>query len=196
MSVGETARTNYQSVRSEILERIQLRDNVLVMYLGAIGAFFGLSLGTQAKPEILLIIPYFALGATVIITQHHSMIGSLGDFLAREMEPFLKKIGEYAPQWDTSNAIRDSSHRLSWRGLTVGYILLIDVPAAAALFLNRGSIDLPLPESLLWWSGVALTILSVLAILETRWWRRKLNRYLDDKAEAESKAQPEALSQR
>lgn len=181
MSSGDTARTNYVSVREEIRERIQLRDNVLVLYLGAVGAVLGVALSSRSiSIELLLIIPYLALGATAIISQHHTMIGSLGCFLASELEPFLKEIGEYAPQWDASKTIRARSHRFSWLGRRVGHIVLIDIPAVAALFFNwQHSIYLPLPELLLWWSGVVLTVLSILALFETSRWRRKLYQQLN-----------------
>ena len=181
MSKGETARTNYVSVRDEIMERIQLRDNVLVMYLGAIGAIFGLVLNNQALAlEALLVIPYLALGATAIISQHHAMIGSLGLFLATELEPFLKDIGEYAPQWDTSKTIQTKSHRFSWLGRRVGHIIIIDIPAIIALALNwRHSIYLPLGDLLLWWSGVVLTTLSILTLFATSKWRKQLYRQLN-----------------
>ena|GEM_PF-2235543 len=184
MSAGETARKHYESARMELIERIQLRDNVLLLYLGAVGTIFGVSIGTTARLEILLVIPYLALGASTIVSQHHAMIGSLGDFLAHEIEPFLREIGEYAPQWDTSEALKASSNMSTLMGRTLGHLLLIIIPPIAGLSLNwRHGFYLTFPEGLLWWSGVILTGMSIFGIWESHQWRMKLYRRLKSKLE-------------
>ena len=97
MSGGETARKNYEMAQQEIQEHLQLRDNVLLVYLGAIGTIFGVALGTNADMKILLVIPYLALGSSVIVSQHNALVGSVESYIVSELEPFLKKIGEHAP---------------------------------------------------------------------------------------------------
>src|SRR5262245_43565578 len=106
MNAEETARKYYESARQELIQRIQLRDNVVLAFLVAIATIFGISLGTSTRSEILLIVPYLALGATVLVVQHHAVIGAIGDFLCRELEPFFIKMGHDAPQWDSSQAIK------------------------------------------------------------------------------------------
>jgi hypothetical protein len=128
MSAGETARKHYESARLELIERIKLRDHSLLVYLGVVGTILSAALAMPAKLEILLSIPYIALGVAVIISQHNEVIGSLGDFCARELEPFLRNLQppEDAPQWDNSAALHDYSMQAiklrSW-----GHFLLIIV---------------------------------------------------------------------
>lgn len=45
MSAGETARKNLELARDELVMRIRLRDQVLIVYLGFVGAAFGFAFG-------------------------------------------------------------------------------------------------------------------------------------------------------
>jgi hypothetical protein len=174
MSSGESARKHYEAARQEVVERIQARDNVLLFYLGAVGTLFGVALGTSARLEILLVIPYLALGAAVLVSQHHALIGWLAAFCANEIEPFLKEIGEYAPQWDNSLALQEYSSRAI--GLrAVGHLVLIVIPSIAGLVMNwRFGFGKLLPQGILWWSGVAFTVLSTWTIRQAHAGRKKI----------------------
>jgi hypothetical protein len=174
MSSGDSARTFYESARQELIQRIQLRDNVLLVYLGAIGTIFSVSLGTTVKPEILLVIPYLALGASVIVSQHNAVIGSLGIFLVFEIGPFLQKLKEGAPQWDNSASLHEYSTRAIWMR-SFGHFLLIIVPPVAALSINwQSGFYGSFPENPIWWVGVLSTVASIYIIIEAHYWRKKL----------------------
>jgi len=63
MTIADTARKHYDGARSEITLRMQLRDTVLLAYLGAAGAIFGVALGSSlAKPQILW-------GTSILVTR-------------------------------------------------------------------------------------------------------------------------------
>ena len=174
MSAGETARTNYDSARQEILERLQLRDNVLLIYLGAIGTIFGIALGTSVNAEILLIIPFLALGASVIVSQHNAQIGIIIYFIVYDLEPFFKKIGENAPLLDSSESIRKFSIQGIWMR-SFGHFLVIIIPPIASLGINyQYSFIAQFPEIVLWWFGALSTLLSIYFILETHHRRNKI----------------------
>lgn len=178
MSKGETARNSYESARTELIQRLQLRDNVLLAFLGAIGAIFGLAFGTSANPEILLIVPYLALGATVLVVQHNNVIGMIGQFLTNEITPLLKEIDEYAPQWDNSpTSIRYLAKSIWFR--TLGHFLLIIIPELAALLLNRNHFCFSSPKSFLWWAGLAFTMISVFILSSSHRLRKNLYRNLE-----------------
>ncbi|OGB62353.1 MAG: hypothetical protein A2Y94_11420 [Caldithrix sp. RBG_13_44_9] len=174
MSSGDTARIHHHTARLEIIERLRLRDNVLVTFLGAIGALFGISFGTSVNKEILLVIPYLSLGAATIISQHQEVIGSLGQFLHNELQPFMNTINESAPQWDTSDALGRYMQQAIWLR-TIGHLLLIITPALIALFLNwRHGFYSAFPEGPVWWSGILFTVLAIAVIIKSYKWRRSI----------------------
>ena len=102
MSKADSARIHEQTARAEIIQRVDLRDNALVLYLGAVGALVSFAGTTNKGTEILLIIPYLAFGATTIIEHHHMMIGVLSHYLAVDLDSQYRKLREYVPQWDNS----------------------------------------------------------------------------------------------
>jgi len=176
MSAGDSARTHHQSTRTEIINRLHLRDNILVLYLGAIGALFSITLGTSANKEALLVVPYLCLGAATVISQHQEAIGSIGKFLYHELQPFMQKIRESAPQWDTSNALLEYRPQAIWLR-TVGHLLLIVTPAIMALYINwRHGFYSPFPEGPIWWCGLVFVVLAIAVIVKSHRWRRAIQR--------------------
>jgi hypothetical protein len=114
------------------------------------------------------------------------MIGFLGDFLAHEIEPFLKGIGEYAPQWDTSEALK-SSLSATWLRRALGHLILIDIPPIIALILNwRHSFPLAFPAGLFWWIGVVFTGISIWVIWDSHLQRKRLYQRLRSKRNDEA----------
>src|SRR5262245_55690180 len=128
----ETGRSYYESARQEIIARIGLRDNVIVFYLAATGAIFGVALGSSVRESILLILPLLSLGATVLVCQHTSVAGALSHYCAQEIGPILDA---GIPQWDASRALDSYRHSAvtlrSW-----GHFFLIISPAIASLAIN------------------------------------------------------------
>jgi hypothetical protein len=178
MSAGDSARTHHDTARSEIIKRLELRDNVLVIYLGAIGALFGVAFGTSVNKEVLLVVPYLTLGAATIISQHQEVIGSLGRFLYLELQPFMESIGEAAPQWDASKSLLDYLPQAIWLR-TIGHLLLIITPAITALYINwRHGFYSAFPESSVWWFGFVFVLLAISVIVKSHHRRRKIHREL------------------
>jgi hypothetical protein len=100
-------RTNYESARNELVQRIQLREQVLLFFVAGVATIYSVALGAGNKLEILLAVPYLSFGTAVILSQHNSVIGALGHFCADEIGPFLKKLepAEYAPLWESSASL-------------------------------------------------------------------------------------------
>ena len=73
MSAADTARLAYDAARQEILLRMRLRDQALLVYLALVGTIFGVSLSNQDEggEYILMTIPYIALGVAIIVSQHN-----------------------------------------------------------------------------------------------------------------------------
>jgi hypothetical protein len=173
MSKGETARTNYQTARAEITARIHARDQALVLYLTAIGTIFTLAIGTQVSSDVLLIVPYLALGASTIISQHNSVIGAIADFLVKDIGGFLTEIDEYAPQWESSNALFGYHVTMVWLR-TVGHLMLLLTPSIAALIMSGDQANSE--YWFIWWIGAISAGLSGVFVLLSHFLRRKIHR--------------------
>ena len=171
---GATGRAIYSSVQAEIIERVRLRDNALVLYLGSTSTIFGLALGQITKQEILLVLPFLALGVSAIISHHHSNIGAAMLFVENEIEPFLKNIGEDAPVWETSPtrqlyAKRDVNLRF------LANLTLISIPPIAGLiFTYKLGLYSAFPLKSFWWIGLLITLITIYLIIEAHVYRNKL----------------------
>lgn len=182
MTKEDSARTFYESAREELIQRIRLRDNVLLFYLGAVGTISGVALGGGGvTKEILFILPFLTLGVAILVSQHNALIGSLGHFCACEIEPFFEDSSnsEYAPQWDSSDALEGYKQQAiklrSW-----GHTLMILVPAIASLSINYSYIIAPVAFGILWWSAFISLVLSSLVIYQAHLWRKSLYRDIFD----------------
>jgi len=130
----------YKAARDEIVQRVTLRDQTLVAYIAAAGAYFGFILSDQmAKPLspdnfisemlVILVLPILSLVFTYVILQHHIMIGKMGDF-TRSLFP------EKPNHWDQYYVTWEDRRYLSAR--TLSQALLLILPVAYTLsFLPR-----------------------------------------------------------
>lgn len=186
MSKADTARSYYQQARAELNLRIQLRDNVLLFYLGAIATLLGVALSQSTVPgskglQILLAIPYVAVGATVILSQHHTAIGAMVEFFSSEHDRFLRELSppEDAIQWDNSIAAKGyAAHAMFQR--TVGHIVLLLLPCVASLLINYPTAMFPgILEGVLWWSGLLATGYSAWAVVRAHQFRSSINSKLN-----------------
>jgi len=176
MSAVENARVFYESARSEMIERIGHRDKVLILYLGGVGALYGVALGNVAWLHVLLVVPYLALGAAMILSQHHAVIGQIGTYLAKELHPFFEfEDGSVCPpQWETSaSRARHFNEAMMQRFL--GHLFLIVIPALVALLFTRHlALDPLSAKGIVWLLGLCFTVSSLLVIVDVHFLRKSL----------------------
>lgn len=160
MKREETFKFVYKAAREEIMTRMKLRDQVLLVFLGAIGTIFGVSFGNQVNKEIMLTIPIIALGVSIIISQHSIAIGGIANFCRVELKDFFDNI----PHWDDSKTLKSlSKNQLTKRGLS-GFIIII-TPCVISLAINyEHAINSPFPFGQVWWFSLVFTILSAFYI--------------------------------
>lgn len=161
MTKADTARVIYTSVKDEVLTRIRLRDQALFIYLGAVGTVVGVALGSQGQVDLLLLLPYLALGGAVIVSQHHVLIGNLGVFIVLELDPCLEESDEAAPNWENSASFAEHLSKTIWKR-AASHFVLIGIPPVASqtLIWRMGFTDPPILQAL-WWLGVLITLLSI-----------------------------------
>jgi len=175
MSAADSARVYYTSARTELIERIKLRDGVLVLYLAAVGALFGIAVGGGVeKQKLLLLLPFLAFGAAVIISQHTSVIGALASYCVTELAPFLRGLApsEDAPQWDDSRALAQYQHA-AVHLRTWGHGVMIIIPAVIALSFNWDNVSFSALNAfvIMWVAGVLMLVLAGFVI-----WRAHVTR--------------------
>jgi len=173
MSVADTARANYNSARTELIERIQLRDHVLLLYLALVGTVFGVAFGTSIQIEVLLSLPFVALGTTVLVCQRNCVIGSLADFCVNELIPVFKSEStpEYSVQWDNSHSLHKYGTQ-AVRLRTIGHSLLILFPCIAALGINwKHVIFSSFPFVVAWWFGLVCVAFIIWLVWKSHKWR-------------------------
>jgi hypothetical protein len=124
----------YDTSRQEILIRITARDNTLLIYLGAIAAIIGASFQTD-HTLFLLVIPYLALGISLIISNHHAGIAALATYCSTELGELLKQNNITIPQWENSK-IRFKYSNRTFITRYLGDIILINVPSLLSLVVT------------------------------------------------------------
>jgi hypothetical protein len=156
----EIALKLFESARAELVSRIGLRDQVLMLFVAASGAIFTIAL-----------VPMLSMGAALLVAQHNGMIGAIRSYCATEFQLALDSQNFSMPQWDNSYALgqfRQSgvSHR-SW-----GHIIVLVVPAFIGLAVNyKHAIYSSFPFGPLWWGGLVSTFLVAYVLVKSHLWR-------------------------
>ncbi len=147
------------SVQNDILTRVTLRENSLMIFLGAIAALGAAAI--QAKdPTFLLIIPYLTIGILFIIVHHNQLISGLVLYRELELNKYLKENGIKLNHWDSSanrlRISRDSRIQRFWGdfGLIIG-------PSIISIAINYTHLFTTLVFSILTISSIICILLSI-----------------------------------
>jgi len=166
MNEQEVAFKFYDAARAELLERIRLRENILLLYMSAVATLLGISFGKQQLTlEILFVIPLLSFSVAILVSHHNSLIGSLGVYCSTELKKNLNlNLSSPVVQWDESKSLLDNS-RKAIRSRYIPHLLIICVPAIIALALNQShSVPIDSWESAIWWLCCLFTLLSFITI--------------------------------
>jgi hypothetical protein len=98
--VRKSAEVLYQSLRGELVERVKLRDQVLMAYLGAFAALIGFALRpgkevieqnsqTSLLPALLVLVPMLSLGAAAIVCHHQEIMSVFTEYIACELNKWM-----------------------------------------------------------------------------------------------------------
>jgi hypothetical protein len=91
---SDTKLTFFLNAREELLERIKLRDQALLFYVSGVGAYFAFMVVRHFDPKsddllnlyLCFPVPVFCLVCTLIVLQHHTVIGDIAAY-TRELYP-------------------------------------------------------------------------------------------------------------
>ena len=183
----------YRQAKSEALERIKMRDQTLLTYVGAVGAVVGFVVQQAHRdPTFLLIIPVLCVGATFIIVQHHVYIHALSRHINDELMPFVASQGIELPEsWATfkrrTQSGKDAETLRRW-----GFSLILLVPVGTALVYNHEMPLLGTDSEVLFFVLSFVAFLASLLLLQRKFlsYRTKT----DPKVSAENVPLPSAVN--
>ena len=145
MPADENARliAFYNAARAEIVQRLTLREQVVLAYLASSGVIAGMAYkaGVSLLSPVLYIIPLMSIGFTLEFLRHEWVIANLGDYLHRELDSNLdvEIHGSVIRDWDRSQNLgrRLWFHLVLEKGLS--FALIIAPALAAELLANQNS---------------------------------------------------------
>lgn len=139
-------------VASRLLNaRASLRDNALLAYLTASGTIFGFVIGKSVDPELLLIVPYLAVGISIMISHHHLLIGSVLDYMENKLK--IEDLYFY----------KSNTRSLLLR--TGGHLIIILMPCIAAMAINwKSEFNFSLSIDYMWWFAAICTSLTIIVL--------------------------------
>jgi len=160
----EAAIKFYEAAREEMMKRMKIRDNILIVYLGVITSLFAVAIKMNSY-NILLSVPFLTLGASLLIAEHYVAMGRLSFFCASEIAAFLIENKINVPQLDTSETYYKFT-KFSVYARCVSYLILTELPPIMALCYNKQhALNSPFPEGVLWWFGLICIILLLVLII-------------------------------
>ena len=172
----DLAKTYYNAARAEVLQRISLREQVLLAGVTAFGVIAGLAVSGKS-PALLNIGPVVSLAFTVLFFRHHILMHDLGRYIKEHLSQSLAVSATPADgeapmplHWDAWLATPGRGRRAS-RTAKLRVILLFELfgawlllwapglGALLALILSRH-----INTELIWFDGACL-LLSILPYL-------------------------------
>ena len=163
----------YSAARDAINNRVKLRDSVLIFYLASVATIFGAAFGTSLNTDLLLMVPFVALGASFMLSQHHTTIGSIVRYLALELNSPEENATNII-HWDVSKSATNKNKK-SMSLIVNSHIVLVIFPALAALLYKVREIEIFSQEGVFFGFGFFALVVGLIIILKAHKYRSKVN---------------------
>ena len=174
MSTADTAREYYSNMRQEINVHIQLRDQALFLFLGAIGVLFGIAFSEPQTIEILLVVPFVGLGVAFIVSHHDAAIVTIASYCNHELDESLKANNEWLVPWDKSSSMCHFEEKLIINRFWAHFLMII-LPVSFCIVVNYShALWFPFPLSIAWWFGLISGLIAIYIIKDAAKYRRML----------------------
>jgi hypothetical protein len=160
----------FESARLELVERVRLRDQTLIVYVGAVSAYFafaakehfgaagetGLAVRWDALDLLLTLpLPVVCLVSTLILLNHHELIAKLGAYI--EGLTFKSEGGGPAESqpWNVWRKRYSDGHK--WRDSRFwAQLFVLFLPLSYAVFVNFSIVTTPASD--VWAPGPWLSL--------------------------------------
>jgi hypothetical protein len=92
----KTVLAYYEAARAELLERLNIRANIAVLYIAAIGSVAGYAMGDPSERFYLfvIVVPLLALGAATLWFQQDQAMDVLSKYCGKQLGPYIEKLWE------------------------------------------------------------------------------------------------------
>ncbi len=162
--------SEYNSLKSEQLERIKIRDNLIYISLGVFGAIFSFAMfKTIDRSIVLLMLPTVGLVLSWVYINNDEKVSQIGKYIREELTP---KIKELLVTDDSTVFGWESYHRSDYKRITrkalqvVVDIIAFAMPSAVSIYtyytLNPDTNRLI--EALTYWNIVITGLIFILLI--------------------------------
>ena len=134
--MNEPVQTYYESASHHFVSRFQMRDNITLVFLAATGTVLGIAFGTNVQTEVLLVLPFLALGCSFLVVHHNVMLESLLAYLSKEIPPYIQNTTTAgALPYEASQSIKKYFDKaLNLR--TYGQLFIFGLPSVFSLCVN------------------------------------------------------------
>jgi hypothetical protein len=147
----DLAKIYYSAARAEVLQRLAMREQVLLAGVTAFGVIGGLALA-NGRQHLLSLFPVLSLAFAVLHFRHHFLMAHLGQYIRSELDPSLgfpdvEEVGVQLPaHWDNWLRNEEGSSRIQYILLMelLGSWLLLWLPGLIGLLVLRSKISRPL----------------------------------------------------
>lgn len=122
----------YEAARAEMVQRLAIRDQLLIAYIATIGGYFAFVMRyVETAPAYEFIareslasaaLPVICFAFSFVILQHHTVISQMATHIREDLYPARAGIPRH---WDNSNIVNPSLNRLKARELAQGMILVL-----------------------------------------------------------------------
>lgn len=177
----------YKSARNEMISRIALRDQSLIAYIASAGAYFGFfvqgrqisqgqNLDILTNSLIVMVLPILSLVFTYVISQHHYMIGKLGEF-TRALFP------QGQQHWDHAYSSWKDKRYLSARTASQSLLLVLPVAFVTMYFAQTILAPHTMLEQYVSTSALVINAVILFLIVRVQFWSHS-NRDITDRNHA------------
>jgi hypothetical protein len=164
----------YKSARAELVERVKLRDQVLLVYLGFVGAILGASLTTNHYRELGIVLPFLGLGGSILVSQHNAVIGALIRYTSNDLALFIPAVPKKIPEFVNSPSFKMHSPYSNFLR-SFGHGVIIIIPEIAGLGINYShALASAFPMGPAWWFGAVSTLGSIGVIHHSHQGRKRV----------------------
>lgn len=170
----EIAKMGYECASQHFISRYQMRDNIVIVFLAAIGAIFGVAFGGENMFKVLLAIPFISLGCSLLIVHHNVMLGALLKYLSKEIVPEFKCNDKQIPLFENSNSLK-TQFKSALLLRTWSQLLILFLPSIFALFMNLDTLTSNrFHESVIWWFSLLCLLCGIVIVLNVHYKQRRL----------------------
>jgi hypothetical protein len=173
----DLAKIYYGAARAEILQRLAMREQVLLAGVTAFGVIGGLALGDNGGRQYLFgMFPFLSFAFVVLLFRHHFLMTKLGQYIHSELDRYLGFSDPVPAHWNNWISYGESSKdlRLILAMELLGAWLLLWLPGMIALLGLHRKVSVPLKsvDSVLLIAALAPFILEAKRLVLDKNWRR------------------------